>query len=160
MTPPPAAPPFPSLGAYPPQGPPQRSASHVWKIVVVAVVIVVVIGFVAFVLFPVGPGIEVDNINIWSADNVCGLNDASAYGFNASPGDLVPLAFSISGAPNGSGSETFACTITSLASNTSGFSISGANLPLVIPANTNETLLFNVECPDSSYSGDLNLVMG
>jgi hypothetical protein len=156
---PPSPPPYPAMGGYPPQGSPQRSASRVWKIVVIAVAVILVIGFLAFFLFPVGPSIQVNDINLWSPDNVCGLDGEYTYGFNASTGSLVPLAFNITGAPYGTGSNTSACTIDTVVTNTSGFSVSDANVPLVIPANTNETLYFNVQCPGSSYSGDLNLVM-
>jgi hypothetical protein len=159
MTPPPMAPAYPSMGGYPPQPPPQRSASRVWKIVVIAVVLVVIIGVLAFVLFPSAPAIQVGQINVWSSDNVCGLNDASTYGFNASTGDVVPLSFDITGAPYGTGNATYGCTIMSVTTNSSGFSVSDVNVPLAVPANATEVLNFNVQCPNSTFSGDLNLVM-
>src|SRR5271170_546504 len=69
MTPPPMPPPYANMGGYSPQPPPQRSASRVWKIVVIAVVLVVVIGVLAFFLVPSGPAIQVGQINVWSPDN-------------------------------------------------------------------------------------------
>jgi hypothetical protein len=148
-----------AYAAYPPVPPRPRPVSKIWKIAVIAVALIVVVAVVAILLFPAPSGIQVGTINVWSNDDVCGLNAAYTYGFNASTGASVPLAFNITGAPNAGNNGTLACTIETVVTNTSGFGLTDLNVPLVIPANGNETLNITVLCPGSDYSGDLNLVM-
>jgi hypothetical protein len=156
--PPPATPPG-NYGAYPPPPPRPRRVSKLWKIAVIAVALIVVIAVAAILLFPAGSAIQVGQINVWSGDNVCGLNGAYTYGFNASTGASVPLAFNITGGPNAGNNGTLACTIETVTTNSSGFGLTDVNVPLVIPANTNETLNLTVICPGTDFSGNLNLVM-
>jgi hypothetical protein len=127
--------------------------------VVIIVVVIFVVGVLAFLLLPGAPAIQVGTIVVESADNVCGLDGATASGFNASTGNTVPLAFGINGTAGPTPGSSLPCNITSLTTSTAGFNITGANLPLVIPANATETLIFNVVCPGSPYTGDLTLVM-
>jgi hypothetical protein len=128
----------------------------VWVILVVVVVVVLVIGVIGFLLLtPTGPPIQVGAINIWAPDNVCGLNANPIYfyGFNGSTGQVQEIDF---GMPN---YNTTACTIKSVTTNTTGFTLSDVQVPLTIPGNaTSYSMNITITSPSSSYNGDLNLV--
>jgi len=127
-------------------------------ILVVIVAVILVLGVVSFLSQPPPPGIQVSEFDIVSPDNVCGLEGASSSGFDANTSDLVPFQFDISGA-NATSGGTLGCTIASVTTSTPGFSLTGVNVPLVIPVNETVQLTFSVQCPASDYSGNLTLVM-
>lgn len=142
-----------SYGAPPPRPAPKRS----WLLIiaVVLVVVVLVIGVTAF-LFPPPPNspIQVTDINIWAPDNVCGLNSNPSYysGFNGSTSQVQVIDF---GVPNFNGTS---CTIHSVTTNTTGFTLSAIQEPLNISANGNASMNITVESPSTDFSGFLNLV--
>ncbi len=125
----------------------------------ILIVVVIIISVLAYIFVPVSsPNVEVTEFVIASPDNVCGLDGATASGFNATPGGSLGLSFNVTGAPTSDGG-TAACTIETISTSTSGFSVSQANVPLVIPANATEILAFTLGIPSSSYTGNVTLVM-
>jgi len=166
---PPSAP--PSAPAYPGAAPawssgrpvpgPTRPRSRLFTVIVVIVVVILVLGVLAYLLAPstAPPAIQVPFFLVTSADNVCGLDGASAYGFNASAEASVPQDFEITGASATNWSGTLACTITSVTTDTPGFSLTNVSEPLVVPANETVDLTFSVQCPNADYSGNVTLVM-
>lgn len=147
-------------GPYPPSAPPPRPRRHLLLWILVGfVVVLIVVAAVAVLTAPpaVTYTVVVTGINIDSSDNVCGLNGATAQGFNASTNQSVSLTYAISGANNSAGTGTLACNITSVVADTAGFTVSGANTPLKIPANASPLLSFNVETPATPYTGVLTL---
>ncbi len=124
---------------------------------VVIVVLLLIVGVVAIAGFyapPTSP-VEVAAINIYSPDNVCGLNSNPIYydGFNGSTGQVQIIGFTM---PNYNGS---ACTIRAVTTNTTGFTLSAIQVPLVIPGDGNASMNISVTSPSSSFSGYLNLIM-
>jgi hypothetical protein len=122
-------------------------------VVVVIVVLILVVAGIAFI-FLSGPAVQVDGINVWAPDNVCGLNaNPIGYaGFNTSTGTSQSIEF---------GMRNFnatSCTVTSVTTNTTGFTLSDIQVPLSIPATSNATMNMTITSPSSSFSGILNLV--
>lgn len=144
----------PAQWAPPPPQPPRRR-TWLWVLVGFVAIFLVIFIIAAFVLVPVAP-IRVTGIDYQSPDNVCGLNGATDTGFNASEGQVEPFEYQVSGNSTANGG-TAACTISTISAITAGFSISGANVPLVIPINTTEDFFFNVTCPTSPYTGILTI---
>jgi len=128
-------------------------------VLVIVVVIILVVGVVSYFLIPTAANVEITGVNFQSPDNVCGLDGAydSAY-YNATAGQSFTLEYDISGNNTTSGG-TAACEITSVSTPTAGFSISGANVPLAIPANSTQLLSFTVNPPGSAFTGVLTLVL-
>jgi hypothetical protein len=130
-------------------------------VIVVIVAVFLVIGVISYLAAPSASGVVVTGINFESPDNVCGLNGATDTGFNASTGSSVQFTYQISGnnttfnGVNG----TAACEIHSISTNTPGFTLSGANTPLAIPANSSPLLSFSVSMPGSDYTGVLTFVL-
>jgi hypothetical protein len=154
-----AAAPMPWAPGAGSMAPPPRRRSRWMVVLVVVVVVILVIGVASFFLVPPAPSIQVTEIDISSSDNVCDLDQASGYGFNASTGDAVSLQFDISGPNATSGSGTLACTISTLSTDPPGFNLTATNVPLYIPANETVVLSFTVLCPNTSYTGPLTLLM-
>jgi hypothetical protein len=164
-TPPPAGPAYtaPPYGApvygAPPYAtpPPARPKRRLWLWIIVGfVVFFLVIAAVGYLLLPSAPAINVTEITFASSDDACGLENSAWEGFTANESQSLYLGFNLTGPANSSGG-TLACKITTVNSTTTGFSVSGANVPLTIPANTNETLEFNVTCPSSPFNGALTV---
>lgn len=160
-----AAPPPPTGWTPPPYGgsapsPPRRRSLGRTAIVIVVLIVVVilVLGAISYFAAPSSSPIVITGVNIYSPDDVCGLDGATADGFNASTSSSVELTYGISG-NNTTGGGTAACTIHSVNTTTPGFSVTGANVPLVIPANATPNLSFTVNTPGSPYTGVLTLVM-
>lgn len=150
-----------------PSSPPPRRRSRLLIIAVVVVVVLLVIGVIGYVFLTSTPSspIQVDNINIWAPDNVCGLNVNGIYfsGFNASTGSSQALDFEM---PNYNSTN---CTVRTLVTNTSGFEIPSIQpgLPFMIPGSPSSdpgsvsiSLNITFKCPSSDFSGNLNLVLG
>jgi hypothetical protein len=117
----------------------------------------VIIAAIGFFLLPAG--INVTEITYQSPDNACGLAGSDWDGFTANESQVIYIGFNLTGPMNSSTGNTSACTISTVSTSTPGFSISGANVPLAIPKNSNETLEFNITCPNSSFSGVLTLTV-
>lgn len=155
--PPPAAPGWTSAG-YPPPTPtaPKRRR---WGVIILAVIVAfLLVGGVIFLLAPSGPDVVVTGINFTSPDNACGLDGSTDSGFNASAGDSLELTYEISGNTT-VGNATAACDLRSIVTTTPGFSLSGANTPLAVPANSTQLLSFSVNVPDATFTGVLTLVL-
>jgi hypothetical protein len=156
-------PPPPQWGApaYAPAPPPPPRRRLVLWIIVGFVVLILVVSVIGYFATPPAPSynVIVTGINFDSPDNACGLDGAFGYGLNASTNESVPLTYDISGANSSTGTGTLACTIESINSNTSGFSVTGANVPLNIPANGTQVLGFNLNTPADPYTGVLTFVI-
>jgi hypothetical protein len=142
---------------YPPPGPPRR-ARPIVVVFVVILVIILVLAVVSLTFAPGNSGIQVTGINFDSPDNACGLDGATDYGFNASTSQAIEFSYAISGNNTTSGG-TAACAINSINTTTPGFSVTGANVPLQIPANSSPTLSFQLNTPGSPYTGVLTFVL-
>jgi hypothetical protein len=166
------SPPLPSASAIPPPssgaptgwtGSPVPAAPapkrRRWGLIVLALVVAfLLVGGLAFVLLPTSPDVVVTGINFSSPDNACGLDGSTDVGFNASSGDTVELTYQISG-NNTTANATAPCTVHSVTTSTPGFSITGANVPLAVPANATQLLSFSVNVPDAAFTGVLTLVI-
>ncbi len=150
-----SVPPAPTTEYAPPAPAPAPRRRVRWVVVVVAVVIVLIVATVvaAYLLFP-APPIQVEGINIYAPDNVCGLNSnpIGYYGFNSSTSAVQTLEFEI---PSFNATS---CSIVSVVTNTSGFLVTPSGLPLSIPGEGNGFLNLTITSPSSPFTGLLNLV--
>jgi hypothetical protein len=134
--------------------------------IVVVVIIAVVGGIVVYEL--TAPNVDVNAFVFWAPDDVCGFNNATAVnavgqgplpieyqGFNDSPGVTDGFQFTIE---NYNASSS--CNIVSVTTNTSGFSLSSIGYPGAIAGGGNGTLSLDLTLPGSSWSGNVNLVIG
>jgi hypothetical protein len=141
---------------YTPSSPPPRRhrARVILVVVLVVMVILIAVVAVAYFLFP-APPIQVGAINIWAPDNVCGLNSNPIYfdGFNGSTSATQTLDF---GMPNFNATN---CTVVGVTTNTSGFTLSQIQVPLLIPAEGNASMNITIQSPSSPYTGNLDLVL-
>jgi hypothetical protein len=141
---------------YSPPGPPRRPRSKFLIVLVVVVVGFLVLGVIGyFFLYGAAPPVQVGEIDIFSPDNVCGLASHPIYytGFNGSTGSSQVYDF---GMPNFNGSS---CTVRAVATNTSGFSIVAAQVPLAIPSGTNVSLNITIQSPSAPFTGALHLIL-
>jgi zinc-ribbon domain len=141
--------------AFPPAAPSGRRRSRRLIVVVLVVVILLIATVVAYELLPPAePQIQVAEIDVWAPDNVCGLNATPIYydGYNSSTNAAVELGLSV---PN---FNSTACTVTSVTTNSTGFSLSAVQVPLTIPASGNGSMNLTLTSPGSSFSGNVNLV--
>jgi hypothetical protein len=160
-------PPPPSMGPSSPYagGPsrPVRRRSAVLIALVVVVVIVLVAGGLAFFLLPSStPPVQIAYIVIYAPDNVCGLNlnpPVAYYGYNSSTSANLTLDFPM---PN---YNATACIVHGVSTNTSGFSVPYAQVPLTIggspsgPGSTTGSMNITIVSPSSSFSGNLDLIL-
>lgn len=147
--------------ASPAPRPPRRSRLIV--IVVILVVVILIVGVLAFTYLESSSlPIQVTNIYIWAPDNVCGLNSNPVYtsGFNNTTGSVQTLDFYF---PN---FNSTACTVRTVTTNTSGFSLSNVQVPLTIagsgatPGSMTGSMNITITAPSSPYTGNLNLILG
>ena len=126
---------------------------------VIVVVVILVVSILAYVLLastPSSSAVQVSEIDVWAPDNVCGLSANpiafDGYGTALNEND----SFELYGWQN---YNSTACTILSVTTNTTGFSLSGIQVPLTIPGgDQNASINLTIEAPGSSYSGPLDLV--
>jgi hypothetical protein len=140
----------------PPSAPgPRRSSRLVLVAVVIVVTLLVVSGVAIFLLLTPPPlPVQVGQINIYSPDNVCGLNSTfTAFtGFNSTTSANETFEFPM---PNDNSS---ACTIQSVSTNTTGFSVPEAQVPITIPPSPAFVWMnITIVSPNSSFSGTLYL---
>ena len=135
-------------------------------IIVVFVVVLLVFGAISYLLAPPsasGPAVTITGINFSSPDDACGLDGAvDPTWYNTTAGQSFSLSYEISGNVTGnvSGVNTTApCQISTLYTTTPGFNITGANVPLAVPANSTQLLGFTVNPPNSAFTGVLTLVL-
>jgi hypothetical protein len=96
--------------------------------------------------------VDVTAINIVSSDNACGTNGHTFTGYTTSGGGSEQDTLTVTN------SDIFlSCTISSVSATTSGFSISGANVPVTIPASGSEAVSFSIGSPNAAYTGVLTL---
>lgn len=113
-------------------------------------VVVIVVVIIAFVVV-VSTNVTVSAINFTSSDNACGMNSQTGPGFTSVGGGSVQESYIVTGG------LILSCTISSVTATTSGFSISGANVPLTVAADGSQTLSFTIHMPSGSYSGVLTI---
>ncbi len=117
---------------------------------------IVVVGGVAGYLYYASASIatHVESILVYSPDDACGLADEHlAYrGYNTTGTTPTTLALSV---PNLNSS---ACTVFTVGTNTSGFSLSGTGTPFSIAGRGSHSLSLQVAPPGRSFRGDLDLV--
>lgn len=165
MTPPPPVPTpgwgMGGPGAPPPPPPRRRSAGRTILIILVVLIVVILIaGVISYLLAPSPATVEIVGINFQSPDNACGLNGAvdPTY-YNTTAGTSITLSYDLTGPNSTTGSGTVACAISSVTTTTAGFSISGADVPLSVPANTTQVFTFTVNPPNSAWTGTLTVVL-
>jgi hypothetical protein len=120
--------------------------------IVVGIVVVVIVLAVLASLAAVAGNVSVSAINVTSGDNACGANGHSFSGFTTNEGGSIQYTLTIHN-PN----LFLTCSVQSVSTTTSGFSLSGANTPVSIPAGGTESVSFQIHAPSSSYSGVLTL---
>jgi len=149
--PPPAPGPWGPVGR---PGPPRRRRGLVIAVVVVVIILVASIALVE-IFAPAPPPVQIGIIYIWSPDDVCGLNnnETAYYGYNTTTNSNDTLDFGI---PN---DNATACTIIGVTTNTTGFAITYAQVPLTIPGEDQDASMnLTIQSPGSNYNGDLNLI--
>jgi len=135
----------------------RRLGRTVLIVLVVFVVLILLVSVVSFLLLPAPASVTVTQLYFTSVDNACGVDGATSDGFNASTSQAISLSFYITG--NNTTSGTSACRIQTVSTPTAGFVIAGADTPLYVAANQTGTLSFNVDTPNSGYSGILTIVV-
>jgi zinc-ribbon domain len=161
----PTPPPYPP---YPPMEPGRRPGPRRWLVIVVVLVVIIAIVGALLVYEATAPNVDVNVFVFYAPDDVCGFNNATAVdnagagplpveyqGFNDSPGVTDGFEFEIENYNTSS-----SCNLVSVATNTSGFSLSDVGYPGVISAGANGTLSLDLTLPGSSWSGNVNLVIG
>ena len=125
-----------------------------WVALVIGIIVIIVIALVVsgLILFAAAPKVDVTAINFTSSDNACGMNSQTSSGFSTTGGGSVQLSYTIDNTD-----PLFSCTINTVSATTSGFSISGANVPLTIAAGGSQTLSMTIHAPSGSYSGVLTI---
>jgi hypothetical protein len=126
--------------------------------VVLFVVLILVVGVASFLYAPSASSVVVTGINFSSPDDACGLDGATDSGFNDTTSDAIQFTYGLSGNSSADGG-TAACTIENITTTTPGFSVTGANTPLFIPANSTQDFTFTLNTPSSPYTGVLTLVI-
>ena len=149
----PPPPPPPPQAAVPPP-PPQKSKLVLVIVIVVVVVVVIAILAIALFFFAVttATAVDVTAVNITSSDNACGTNGQTAPGFVTGSGGSVQQTYTIT-----NNNLFLSCTVNSVSATTSGFSISGANTPLTIPAGGTQSLSFTITAPSGRFNGVLTI---
>jgi hypothetical protein len=115
--------------------------------------VAVVVGIVVAVTVFAPPGhIDVTSVYYTSGDDVCDWAGLTSGGFTA-PGrtsvDYTVLIYDED--PSSS------CDIVNVTANTSGFSLSDPNTPVLIPVDGSANLSFVIKLPFRSYTGNLTI---
>jgi hypothetical protein len=138
------------IGPRLPPEPPEKPYKAILVLVIAGSLVLVV----AYVYLPteIALPIDVTAINITSGDDACGTNGISDTGFDVGLGASINWSLGI---------EDFSarpsCTIQTITVTTVGFSISGANTPLVVPYGTWQSLSSTILAPHHSYTGALTV---
>ena len=152
----PAAPPPPPVmyQAVPPPPAKKKHGALYWVALVIGIIVIIIIVVVAaaLLLYAAAPKVTVTAINFTSSDNACGMNSQTDIGFSTTGGSSYQESYIIT-----NGNILLSCTISSVSATTSGFSISGANVPLTIAAGGSQTLSFTINVPSGSYNGVLTI---
>ena len=152
----------PPMGFPPPAAPPpaRPRRSRALMVIVIIVVIVLVLSVVAFALTPAAspPPIRVGELVIWAPNKVCDLNASAGspnyyyFGFNGSTSSSVRVPILV---PDFNATS---CTVRGVTTNTTGFTVAGTPLPLIVTAGSNASMNLTITTPSSSYSGNVNLI--
>jgi hypothetical protein len=134
-----------------PAVPPKKKHTLLWVVIAVIVIIVVIV-IAASAFFVAATSVDVTAINYTSSDNACGTNGGTALGFTTGSNAAYQATIIVTNS-----NIILSCTINSVSTTTSGFSISGANVPLTIPAGGTESVSFTIHTPGGSYTGVLTL---
>ena len=120
----------------------------------VVVLVVVVAGILAVHFLAPSPQVKVSEIDVWAPSDVCGLGShpVSYAGFIDAPGASDNFQFQVVNF------NATACVLGSVATNTTGFSVSNAVLPLTVPGGQSAYFNVTIGLPSSSFDGVLNLV--
>ena len=120
----------------------------------IVVLIVVIAVIFTFHFLPPSPQVKVSEIDVWAPSNVCGLNAQliSYDGFNDMPGASDGFQLQVVNY------NSSACVVSHVATNTSGFSLSDAQVPLSIAAGQSEYLSLTINLPQSAFDGSMNLI--
>jgi hypothetical protein len=110
---------------------------------VLLVIIVVVVLVLAAVIYyaSTAPVVTITQINVYAPTNVCGLNTFPIYynGFSENFNNTT-------------------CTVTSVSTNTTGFSLSSIGVPISVAAVGNNTLTLTLNLPNNGFNGVVNLI--
>lgn len=134
-----------------------RGQPHHLRRAVIAGVVVVVVAIAAIwglhYLSP-SPQVKVNAIDVWSPNDVCGLNSHPIYysGFTDLPGASDNFSLQVQNF------NATTCTVAAATTNSSGFALSNVQLPLTVGAGQSGFLNLTVTLPSSSFDGDLNIV--
>lgn len=127
--------------------PPERP----YKAILVIAIILVAIGLVAYVYLPtLNNKVNVTEVTVSSADNACGLNGTSWGGLSAPLGATIGFDFAVN-----NDNSSHSCTISAISALTVGFSVSSANVPMTVPADSLGEVSFAIAVPAHPYSGAL-----
>jgi hypothetical protein len=149
----PGQPPMGYVPQYPPPASPKKSHKALWAVVIVVVVVVAILVLYLFAQsYTTSNTATVTAINFTSSDNACGTNGQTSSGFSVPGRGSISETLSIT-----NGNFFLSCTIVSVSATTPGFSISGANIPLTIPAGGTQSLSFTITAPSGSYDGVLTI---
>jgi hypothetical protein len=100
-------------------------------------------------------GVTVTEVQ-WFGSNSCGgLSGTTTAGFQGPEGGTKE--YTVPGLSNRN--QTLDCTIHSVASMDPGFTVTGGNFPLTIPANSSASLRITLGLTGSSFDGPLSLVV-
>jgi hypothetical protein len=120
------------------------------------VVAIVVVGVVAIVLYeqPEGPVTHVRVILLTSPDNACGIaNETLAVaGYNSTGPAPTSLTLEF---PNLNATR---CSVESVSTSTSGFSVRGVAVPFSVSAHEDRAVDLSLTPPGTSFTGSLTLV--
>ncbi len=165
----PTPPPYPPYPSMEPSRPPASRRRRGLVIAVIVVVLIAVIGVILVSELNAG-NVQVNSFVFYAPDDVCGYNNATAVdnqgfgplpieyqGFSDSPGVTDSFQFTIQNF-----NITSSCNVVSVATNTSGFSLSDAGYPGVIPGGGTDTGTLSVDLtlPGSSWTGNVNIIIG
>ena len=122
-------------------------------IVVVMFVVIAAIG--VYALMTTKPYVDVQALNVYAPDNVCGLNSnpVGYYGFNSTAGQNEPLELQLENF-----NLTGSCTVRGVVTNTSGFGVSDVQVPDTVGALGNGTINLTLSLPGHAFVGIVNLV--
>jgi len=97
-----------------------------------------------------GSAVVVTAIHITSRDDVCGANGRTYTGFTTSTGGAYKAILKIT-----NDDVPPSCTVNSVSTTTSGFSVSGARTPLTIGWDGTGRLFFTINAPTLPQKGVL-----
>lgn len=125
-----------------------------WSVGFVAAIVVVAAAAVVVYEVGQGPATHVRTILLVAPDNVCGIADQplAISGYNSTGPAPTSVTFEL---PNLNGTS---CTVESVGTNTSGFSVGGISVPFSIEGRMHVALTARVTPPSTSFAGDLTLV--